>query len=103
MKQGLDIWRCEGCGKAVFPERVLCPKCHGSDFSRDTAKTAKVEEISMIHHMIGQENWQKRRIASVAIDAGCRITAGLLDEAGIGDEIDLYEEDGAPFGRRKGA
>ncbi len=99
MKASLDIWRCEGCGKAVFPERVLCPKCHGSSFSRDKAKTAKVEEISMIHHMIGQENWQKRQIANVVTDAGCRITVGLLDEAEIGDEIDLHEEDGAPFGR----
>ena len=101
MKAGLDVWRCDGCGKAVFPERLICSKCHGSSFRRDTARTAQVEEISMIHHMIGQENWEKRRIASVLTDAGCRITAGLLDDLGVGDQIDLFEEDGAPFGRAK--
>jgi uncharacterized OB-fold protein len=100
MKPGLEIWRCAGCGHAMFPERVMCPRCHGGDFVRATARTAVVEEVSTIHHMIGQENWRPRRIASVLTDAGCRITAGLLDEAGEGEEIELSEENGAPFGRR---
>ena len=99
LKNGLDIWRCDGCGKAMFPKRVFCPGCHGAHFTRATAKTARVEEISLIHHMIGQENWQKRCIASVLTDAGCHVTAGLLDEAKEGDEIDLFEQDGGPFGR----
>ena len=31
----------------------------------DRVHEAVVEEISVIRHMIGQENWQPRRIASV--------------------------------------
>ena len=62
---------------------------------------AVVEEISVIRHMIGQENWQPRRIASVRTSGGPRMTVGLRDESGPGATIELFEEGTAPFGRAK--
>ena len=50
-----------------------------------------VEEISTIRHMLGQENWQPRRIASVRTSDGQRITVGLVDESGPGDTIELFQ------------
>jgi hypothetical protein len=51
--------------------------------------------------MIGQENWQPRRIASVLTSGGPRMTVGLRDESGPGATIELFEEGTAPFGRAK--
>jgi uncharacterized protein len=98
---GVTIWRCAGCGEAFFPERLLCPHCHGDRFEPDRAREAVIEEISVIRHMLGQENWQPRRIASVRTSDGPRITVGLRDESGPGATIELFEENGAPFGRAK--
>lgn len=103
MKQGLEIWCCTGCGKAFFPERYMCSQCRGGEFSREVTRGGVVEEVSMIHHMLGQENWKPRAIASVRTDAGVLITAGLLDDASEGDEIVLCQDEGAPFARAKGA
>jgi uncharacterized OB-fold protein len=98
---GVTIWRCAGCGTPLFPEPLLCPHCHGSAFETDRVAEAVVEEVSVIRHMIGQDNWQPRRIANVLTAAGLRMTVGLRDESGPGATIELFEEGTAPFGRAK--
>ena len=60
-----------------------------------------IEEISVIRHMLGQENWQPRRIASVRVKDGPLMTVGLVDDAPVGATIELFEEGTAPFGRRR--
>ncbi len=97
-KAGVTIWRCTNCGTGFFPERLLCARCHGDKFETDTVSKATIEEVSVIHHMLGQENWQPRRIASVLTSDGQRITVGLRDESQPGDTIMLFEEGTAPFG-----
>jgi uncharacterized OB-fold protein len=100
---GVAIWRCRNCRAGFFPERLLCPRCHGSRFEAERMHEAVVEEVSVIRHMLGQENWQPRRIASVRTSDGQRITVGLRDESEPGATIALFEQDGAPFGQaRKG-
>jgi uncharacterized OB-fold protein len=103
MSGGVTIWRCENCRTGFFPEPLLCPRCHGGRFTTDRVHDAVVEEISVIRHMIGQENWQPRRIASVRTSEGQRMTVGLLDESGPGATIEMFEEGTAPFGRAKGS
>jgi len=100
-KTGVTIWRCTNCRAGFFPERLLCPRCHGDKFEADAVTEATVEEVSVIHHMLGQENWQPRRIASVRTSDGQRITVGLRDDAGPGATIELFQEEQAPFGRAK--
>ena len=101
MTPGVTIWRCARCRAGFFPERLLCPRCHGDKFETDRVHEASVEEVSVIRHMLGQENWQPRRIASVRTADGQRITVGLRDNSGPGAAIELFEEDNAPFGRAK--
>jgi uncharacterized OB-fold protein len=101
MTAGVTIWRCAGCGTGYFPERLLCSRCRGHEFKADRVSEAVVEEISVIRHMLGQENWQPRRIANVRTPDGPRMTVGLRDESGPGATIELFEENGAPFGRAK--
>ncbi len=101
MTAGVTIWRCVKCRAGFFPARLLCPRCHGGSFEQDRVYEGVVEEISVIRHMLGQENWQPRRIASVRTSDGQRITVGLRDESSPGTTIELFEEGTAPFGRAK--
>ena len=103
MSPGVGILRCTNCREAVFPQRLLCPNCHGETFVPDRLHTASVEEVSVIRHMIGQTDWQPRRIASVRTAEGLRLTVGLTDDSSPGTVIELWEEGTAPFGRAKGA
>jgi len=101
MISGVGIWRCTKCRLGVFPQPLLCPRCHGDKFEADRVHDAVVEEISVIRHMIGQTDWQPRRIASVRTGEGMLMTVGLKDEPGPGTAIELFQEDNAPFGKAK--
>jgi uncharacterized OB-fold protein len=103
MTRGVTIWRCQQCKAALFPQRLLCPRCHGAEFAPERADEGTVEEISIIRHMIGQADWKPRRIANVLVKDGLRMTVGLRDESDPGTAIDLYEDAGAPFGVAKGS
>jgi uncharacterized OB-fold protein len=99
MRPGIGLWRCVQCQARFFPQRLLCARCHGSAFDEDRVYEAVVEEVSVIRHMLGQTDWQPRRIASVRIADELRITVGLIDECGPGAVVELFEQDGAPFGK----
>jgi uncharacterized OB-fold protein len=101
MSAGVTIWRCTNCRAGFFPQPLLCRRCGGAIFETDRVSEAVVEEISVIRHMLGQENWRPRRIASVRLPEGQRITVGLRDRSEPGAAIELSEEDGAPFGQAK--
>ena len=62
---------------------------------------AVIEEISVIRHMLGETNWQPRRIASVRTADGVLMTIGLRDYSEPGAMIELFEEHGAPRGAAK--
>ena len=101
MSAGVGIWRCNSCGAAYFPERLLCARCHNHDFVPDHVTEGVVEEITIIRHVLGHTDWGPRRLANVRTVNGPRITVGLRDEAGPGTVIELFEEGGAPFGAAK--
>ena len=101
MTPGVTIWRCTGCGVGYFPQRLLCPRCHGHDWAEDRVYEAVVEEVSVIRHMIGQADWTPRRIASVRTADGQRITVGLRDDSAPGAVIALFEAEAAPYGQAK--
>jgi uncharacterized OB-fold protein len=101
MSEGVTIWRCAACRTGFFPQPLLCPRCHGHEFATDRVRDAVVEEVSVIRHMLGQENWQPRRIASVRTADGQLMTVGLRDESGPGTAIELFQEAEAPFGKAK--
>jgi uncharacterized OB-fold protein len=101
MTPGVTIWRCANCHAGFFPEPLLCRRCHAGTLATDRVHEAVVEEVSVIRHMLGQDNWQPRRIASVRTTDGQRITVGLRDQSEPGATIELFEDNGAPFGQAK--
>ena len=100
-KLGVGIWRCVKCGTRFFPQRLLCARCHDDAFEPDRVHEAVVEEVSIIRHMLGQTEWQPRRIASVRTTEGLCITVGLCDQSEPGATIALFEDGTAPFGQTK--
>jgi uncharacterized OB-fold protein len=101
MTPGVTVWRCKACGIAYFPERLLCPRCHCHTWEQERVDEAVVEEVSVIRHMIGQADWQPRRIANVRTASGAPMTVGLLDESEPGSTIALFQDGNAPFGKQK--
>lgn len=99
MTPGIGIWRCANCFLGLFPQPMLCPRCHGAVFGIERIHDAVVEEISTIHHMIGQENWKPRRIASVRTSDSQLVTVGLIDDSKVGSAVQLFEDGTAPVGR----
>jgi uncharacterized protein len=98
---GVTFWRCTQCATPVFPERLLCPHCHGHSFATEQAHEGVVEEISIIRHMIGQTDWKPRRIANVRTNNGPWLTVGLRDESEPGTAVELWQEENAPFGKAR--
>ena len=101
MSAGVGIWRCAACGTGYFPERLLCPRCHGHEFTPDRVTEAVVEEVTVIRHVLGRTDWAPRRLANVRTINGPRMTVGLRDESGPGTVIELFEDGTAPFGAAK--
>ena len=103
MSEGVRIWRCRSCGTSYFPLRLLCPRCGGEDFAEERVTEGVIEEVTVIRHVLGQADWQPRRLANVRTVNGPRITVGLRGDSGPGTVIDLFEEGTAPFGAAKAA
>ena len=103
MSTGIGIWRCKSCGASYFPERLLCARCGGHEFTPDHVSEGVVEEITTIRHVLGQTDWRPRRLANVLTVDGPRMTVGLHDDSERGALIELFEESNAPFGRAKPA
>jgi uncharacterized OB-fold protein len=101
MRPGVGVWRCARCHARLFPQRLLCPRCHGAEFEEDRHYQGVVEEVAMVRHMLGQRDWQPRRIASVRIADELRITVGLIEDCEPGTVIELFEQGTAPFGKAK--
>ena len=55
----------------------------------------------MVRHVLGQKDWQPKPIATVLIDGGARILAGVLDGSGPNDRVSLAQEESAPYVQRK--
>jgi len=101
MNSGLNAWKCADCGAVYFPERYMCAACGGHEIAPTTVAEGVIEDMTVVRHVLGQKDWQPKPIATVLIDGGARILAGVLDEAGPNDRVVLSQEEQAPYVRRK--
>ena len=85
MTQGLSVWICRGCNASYFPERLICPSCGSGEFGISEIDGGQVEDVTVVTHVLGQENWQPRTLATVRIEGGQRIIAGTIGEIAVGD------------------
>jgi uncharacterized OB-fold protein len=99
MTPGLTIWTCRSCGAAYFPERLVCAACGGAEFDTALSHDGIVEEITVVSHVIGQDEWKPRPIATVRLAEGPRILAGAIDDISQGNAVKVFSADLVPYVR----
>jgi uncharacterized OB-fold protein len=84
---GLELWRCENCGRRMFPRRELCPHCGGVASAPVRAERGVAIEITC-HRGVD--------IASVRVDGDVTVVARVDGSVTAGSEVTLRLDDGAP-------
>jgi uncharacterized OB-fold protein len=84
---GLEVWRCESCGRRMFPRRELCPHCGGVASAPVRAERGIASEITS-HRGVD--------IASVRVDGDVTVVARVDGSVTAGSEVTLRLDDGAP-------
>jgi uncharacterized OB-fold protein len=84
----LRVQVCDACGHAVFPRRVLCPRCGAREWHEAPAGPGTVEQVTT--HRAGGH------IASVALLAGPVVVARAGENLVAGAGVTLEDEGGAP-------
>ena len=90
----LAFQRCEGCGRAVFYPRVLCPFCGGDDLRwEESSGRGTVYATTAIH----RRDTEPRNVCLVDLDEGFRMMSRVegipAEEVTIGAAVRLRVED----------
>jgi uncharacterized OB-fold protein len=80
---------CTACGRAMFPRRLLCPECGGSEFREEPVDTGVLEAASE----------REARVGTVRTALGPLVIARLEGGAQLGDEVPLDEDGDVPVVR----
>jgi uncharacterized protein len=81
----LVVFRCTSCSHAVFPQRLLCPRCGGAAFTDEEVERATLEEVTSA----------RVRIGSVRTEAGPVVVARVEDDVEPGGVAVGRADDGA--------
>ncbi len=94
---GVPLSICSACGHAVFPARLLCPRCGRSEWEGREAGEAVVEDATVVRRAPGGELPVAVSVGTVRIDGGALVLARL--EAGVapGASVRLEYREGIPL------
>lgn len=94
---GLPVSVCSACGKAVFPPRLLCPRCGGDEWRSEDVGAGVVEEATLVERAPGGPLATPVALGSIRLEGGLVVVARL--EAGLepGDSVRLEYRDGVPL------
>lgn len=81
---------CTGCGRAVFPRRLLCPDCGGAEWRDEPAASGVLEAITERGEV---------RVGAVRTPLGPLLIARVEAEHRPGDEVTLDEDGDVPVAR----
>jgi uncharacterized OB-fold protein len=87
--------KCKSCGMVLFPERLVCPGCKGSDFEEEIMPdTGKILSYTTVH--VGSsflEHDTPYVLAVIELSNGVRLTTQIVDvdpkDVKTGKEIKL--------------
>ena len=98
MTGGLPVLVCTRCGRVVFPERILCPDCGGSEWRRSRIEGGVVETATTLRRAPGGIQTPVP-IGTVRLDGGPPVVARLAAAASPGDRVLLDDDEGVPATR----
>jgi uncharacterized OB-fold protein len=88
---------CRACGHALFPSRLLCPRCGGDAWDSVAATDGVVMEATSMQHRVAAPV----HLASVRTDLGVVVLARMERAVAIGDRVALRQQDGAVVGQAR--
>ena len=101
MRSGPTVDICKSCDTAVFPPRLVCWRCHESNWRRQEVRTARVEEVTILRYRTGLTGPQPDvAIATVATDPGPRIVVRVEGTAEPGEVVTLEDTGSGITARR---
>ncbi|MFW5929419.1 MAG: Zn-ribbon domain-containing OB-fold protein [Halobacteriota archaeon] len=81
---------CETCDTAYFPPRKLCPRCRrsGEIVEREMSGRGEVVSYTVVHEPgADYEGEVPYVLAVVELEEGPRVTAQVVDDVEVGDEV----------------
>ncbi len=81
---------CAACAAAVFPPRLLCPRCGGAEWREEAVEQGVLE---------GRTERNGTGIGAVRTPLGPVVVVRLEGEAAAGDTVSLDDENGVPTAR----
>jgi uncharacterized OB-fold protein len=96
MSEGVPVDACVHCGHEVFPVRLVCPRCGGSEWGRNDVSEGVVEESTLLRRAPGEPELDPVYVGSVRVADGVIVVARL--EAGVEDgaAVRLQYREGIP-------
>ena len=99
MSRGFAYRVCRTCGFAVFPPRLLCPKCGGASWERRLATDGVLEDATTLWRAPGGVPGGPIRLGTVRLDAGPALVVRLHSDAAPRVRVALETVAGAPHAR----
>jgi uncharacterized protein len=96
VSDGLPISVCSACGHAVFPARLLCPRCGGDEWRSEDVGAGLVEEATVVERAPGGPLATPVALGSIRLESGVVVVARLESGLGRGDSARLEYRDGVP-------
>lgn len=98
---GVPVRVCSVCGRAVFPGRLLCPRCGADDWRSEEVDAGVVEEVTVLRRAPGGALPEPVTLGTVLLDGDVRVVARLEPTVRPGASVRLEYRDGVPVARPK--
>lgn len=100
---GLPVSTCSTCGHAVFPARLLCPRCGGSGWAIKEVQDGVVEDATVVRRAAGGPLPAPVQLGAVRIAGGPVVLARLEPDTASeeGASVRLEYRDGIPVARNR--
>lgn len=79
----LAVFVCTGCGRAVFPRRLLCPDCGGADWREEAVEHGVLEAVTERDARVGAVRTPQGPLAVARVESGAQVGSSVaLDQDG---------------------
>lgn len=99
MSEGIPVDACARCAHEVFPARLLCPRCGGSEWRRAYVSEGVVEESTLLRRAPGAPALEPVYVGSVRLGESVLVVARIDSDVEDGTAVQLQYRDGIPVAR----
>jgi uncharacterized OB-fold protein len=92
--RGLPVSTCSNCGHAVFPARLLCPRCGGSGWTISEVDDGVVEDATVVRRAPGGPLPASVSLGTVRVEGGILVPARIEPGAEPGARVRVEYRDG---------